>query len=137
MTLSRRDRGADPTPGWTGVERRLAHQTCDRVTATPCALGLQFRIHPRTAIGLPALVKNLLDLLGQDGILPRRLVLAALSTPGVIAAAGYPQRPTHPLDTEFVLMRTHEGLDRSGLLEKIATALITIWKSSGQCCLTL
>ncbi len=90
MHLSRRERGSNPMARQAGVEGGLAHQARHPVTATADALGLPFRIHPRTAIGLPALVKNVLDRLGQDGILPRRLVLAALSTPGVIAAAGCP-----------------------------------------------
>src|SRR4029078_1244867 len=108
------NRRAEPATATGPLQPRLPHQTRHSFAAHGSSLSSQLGMHARSPIGPPRALVNGANLHQQPliGLSPLR---GRTPRPGVVAAGGDAQQPTHPAHRVLGLVGSHEPESLGGI----------------------
>jgi hypothetical protein len=106
-----------------GSQSLLAHQTRDALAPTADPLGLQFGMHPWTAIDASIGLESLLDLFGQVGIFSAVLAGHPLA-PGIVPTHRHREHSAHGCNRIHVPMLSNELIAHCWPREKMPNAFL-------------
>src|SRR5206468_2347572 len=107
------NRCTELAPSTSTLQAQFSHDSLDSLVVHLRALPPELRGHPRCSVAPAGAGPGVVDAVGQDGLVPRRVIGARRlgRGPRVVRRAGHLAHPAQRLDLELGLLAVDEAIE--------------------------